>query len=235
MIFKTGYRDVDYSDFIWTYFDSVDLTKEKPGSDKRRPQLNQIGNEDSLFCWVKNNWNGNWIQPNEFELTDRQEGWLYCGDGAGEKADFIHAVKHKEHTLISLIHVKAAKSNSSKRKVSVGVHDIVLNQAIKNVKYCTRKDLHEALDERIAISHKKYCWKDGKAAEASKFLDYLNSIKNNKYTKSRVIVIQPHTQKSIYENAKGSNIRNQLDVLLISAENAIHSTGANFHIFGIHD
>ena len=235
MIFKTGYRDIEYSKFIWTYFDKVDLTKEKPGKDKRKPELKKIGQDDSLFCWVKNNWNGQWIEPADFTLVDKPLGWLYCDDGAGEKADFIHIVEHKEKTIISLIHVKAAKSNKPTRKISVGVHDIVLNQAIKNLRYCSRKALHDALTDRITNSQSKMCWLDDSKIDASKFLTHLESVKDHKNTETRVIVIQPHTQKSVYEKSLTSNIRNQLDVLLVSAENAIHSTGANFHIIGVQD
>ena len=115
------------------------------------------------------------------------------------------------------------------------MHDIVLNQAIKNLRYCSRKALHDALTDRITNSQSKMCWLDDSKIDASKFLTHLESVKDHKNTETRVIVIQPHTQKSVYEKSLTSNIRNQLDVLLVSAENAIHSTGANFHIIGVQD
>lgn len=234
-VFKTGYRDVDYSKFGWTYFENIDLTKEKPGADKKKPDLSKIGKDDSLFCWMQKNWNGQWLEPIEFEFKEKSTGWLFCDDGAGEKADFIHIENYKRQNIISLIHIKAAKSNSVSREISVGVHDIVLNQAIKNIRYCTRKALYEALSERWQNSKSKYCWKDGIEDNAENFLNHLETLSNNRDTKYRVIVIQPHTQKSVYENFQGKKIRNQLDVLLTSAENAIHSTGADFHIFGVYD
>lgn len=235
MVFKTGYRDVEYSNFLWTYFDGIDLTKEKPGNNKKKPELDRIGKDDSLFCWVQKNWNGQWIEPADFELKDKVTGWLFCDDGAGEQADFIHIDHYHNQAIISLIHVKAAKSCSEKREVSVGVHDIVLNQAIKNIRSCTRRILYDTLAERVNESQKKHCWRNGEKGEAKDFLTYLKNLDNNKSIRTRVIVIQPHTQKSVYEKFKGKKVRNQLDVLLISAENAVHSTGADFHIFGLHD
>lgn len=189
-VFKTGYRDVDYSKFIWTYFEDIDLTKEKPGSNKRKPELDKIGMDNSLFCWVQKNWNGQWVDPNEFELKDKATGWLFCDDGAGEQADFIQIDQFKGQTLISLIHVKAAKSDSPKREISVGVHDIVLNQAIKNIRSCTRRILHETLTERVNESHKKHCWKNGKKGKVEDFLKHLQNLNNNKNIKTRVVVIQ---------------------------------------------
>ncbi|WP_448213478.1 hypothetical protein [Colwellia sp. MEBiC06753] len=235
MIFKTGYKDVDYSKFMWTYFDNHDITKEKPGVTKTNVDLSKIGLNNSLFCWVKNNWDGLWLEQKDFQINDSPKGWLYCDDGAGEKADFIHLVNYQGLELISLIHVKAAKSDKNTRDLSVGVHDIVLNQAIKNIRYCSRKALHEALNERFNNSEKKLCWYDGTEKSPIEFLDYLKSIKDNNNVKTRVVVIQPHTQRSKYDNAQTKNRRRQLDVLLVSAENTIQSTGASFHIIGVQD
>ncbi|GHZ51300.1 hypothetical protein VCSRO8_3531 [Vibrio cholerae] len=67
------------------------------------------------------------------------------------------------------------------------------------------------------------------------FFNELLALKDNKHVKTRVIVIQPHTQQSTYENSNGSKIKTQLDVLLVSAENAVRSSGADFHIVGFAD
>ncbi|MCW8831902.1 MAG: hypothetical protein OQK03_01105, partial [Colwellia sp.] len=141
MIFKTGYQDVAYEKFIWADFENYNLKCEKPGKDPLKPELTKIGQEKSLFCWVKNCWSGDWLEATEFNTTEKAKGWLYCDDGSGEKADFIHLTQYKGMNLISLIHVKAAKSDSSKRRISVGAHDVVLNQGVKNLRYCLRKNL----------------------------------------------------------------------------------------------
>lgn len=235
MVFRTGYQDVEYNKFLWADFEQYDITKEKPGGDAQKPDLKSIGKEKSLFCWVQKCWNGNWLTAAEFNTTENPKGWLYCDDGAGEKADFIHYVKHGTLHLISLIHVKASKSNTFARKISVGAHDVVLNQAVKNLRYTVRKVLVEDLKARHDNATHKGCWHDGKAAKPEDFFNVLLAMKDNKHVKTRVVVIQPHTQQSVYEGNIGSKIKTQLDVLLVSADNAIRSSGADFHIIGFAD
>lgn len=235
MVFRTGYQDVEYNKFIWADFEAYNITKEKPGDNPHNPELKNIGKEKSLFCWIQKRWSGNWLTIDEFNTTEKPKGWLYCDDGSGEKADFIHYVQHGDLHLISLIHVKAAKSSNPSRRISVGAHDIVLNQAIKNLRYTTRKTLVEDLKARYDSSSHKGCWFNGNEIGPQFFFDELLTLKENKYVKTRVIVIQPHTQKSVYNNIKQSKIKTQLDVLLVSAENAIRSSGADFHIIGFAD
>ncbi|APC87765.1 hypothetical protein V3H41_24385 [Vibrio parahaemolyticus] len=235
MVFRTGYQDVEYNKFLWADFEKYDITKEKPGVNAQKPCLKDIGKEQSLFCWVQKCWSGNWLTSAEFNTTEKPQGWLYCDDGAGEKADFIHYVQHGSLHLISLIHVKASKSSEKSRKISVGAHDVVLNQAVKNLRYTARKVLVEDLKTRHDNAAHKGCWHNGKEAKAEDFFSVLSSLKDNKHVKTRVVVVQPHTQKSVYENSAGSKIKTQLDVLLVSAENAIRSSGADFHIIGFAD
>lgn len=233
MVFKTGYQDVEYNRFLWADYEDYNVKKEKPGLDPKKPNLKNIGNEKSLFCWVKNCWSGEWLHQNEFNTTEKPSGWLYCDDGAGEKADFIHYVQYKGFHLISLIHIKAAKSDSKKRLISVGAHDVVLNQGVKNLRYCTRKTLVTDLKERLGGSVEKECWFNDKKADPLDFLAELENISGVSTVRTRVIIVQPHTLRSVYEDTKSSKIKKQLDVLLVSAENAIRSSGSEFHIIGV--
>ncbi|WP_456296853.1 hypothetical protein M1D72_10545 [Vibrio sp. AK197] len=235
MVFRTGYQDVEYDKFLWADFEKYEITKEKPGANAKKPSLKDIGKEKSLFCWVQKCWSGNWINSADFNTTEKPQGWLYCDDGAAEKADFIHYVKYGSLHLISLIHVKASKSGDISRKISVGAHDIVLNQAVKNLRYTARKVLVEDLKTRHDNAAHKGCWHNGKPAKAEDFFNVLSSLKDNKHMKTRVVVVQPHTQKSVYQNSAGSRIKTQLDVLLVSADNAIRSSGADFYIIGLAD
>jgi hypothetical protein len=235
MVYRTGYQDVEYNKFLWAGFELFDITKEKPGADPKKPELKKIGQEKSLFCWVQKCWSGNWVNAEDFNTTEKPTGWLYCDDGSGEKADFIHYVQYGSLHLISLIHVKASKSEKPSRSISVGAHDVVLNQAVKNLRYSARKTLLEDLKIRHDAASHKGCWFNGKVAKAEDFFDVLTTLKDNKHTKTRVVVIQPHTQKSVYATNSGNKIKTQLDVLLISAENAIRSSGADFFIIGFDD
>ncbi|MDT3252270.1 hypothetical protein QZQ97_15205 [Serratia sp. root2] len=234
MLFKTDYRDVSYNSFLWAGFEGYNIKQEKPEVNNLI-SLDNIGKQNSLFCWVKKGWNGKWIKPENFNTTENPLGWLYCDDGAGEKADFIHVVEHDELIILSLIHVKAANTESKNRRVSVGAHDIVLNQAIKNLRYCSRKTLSKDLRDRFDNSTRKYCWKDDNPTNPEDFIKYLESIEKSSNFRKRVIVIQPHTQKSCYHDNNNSNIKKQLDVLLVSTDNAIRASGAEFHIVGLDD
>ncbi|TXK82471.1 hypothetical protein FU839_04615 [Rheinheimera tangshanensis] len=241
MIFKTGYRDVSFSGYTWADYENYNILKEKPGKDPKKPELDKIGQEKSLFCWVKNRWNGKWDENTPFNTTENPTGWLLCDDGAGEKADFIHYVHHNNEHVISLIHVKAAKDSSPNRKISVGAHDIVLSQSVKNIRSCDRKKLVEDLKIREKTNSNKMCWEsktdnlNGKESyqqtTMSEFIKKMESLKDNGSVRTRVVVVQPHTRKSYYTSTL-SNTKKQLDVLLVSAENAVNALGCEFHIIG---
>lgn len=79
------------------------------------------------------------------------------------------------------------------------------------------------------------CWHENKLIQSSDFLNKLTTLNANpNKIKTRVIVIQPHTTKSYYLKSH-NNIKRQLDVLLVSSDNAIKSSGADFHIIGFND
>lgn len=233
-VFKTDYRDVTFNNFIWANFEDFDISKEKPELDGK-VALDKIGNQKSLFCWMKHHWSGLWDTHENFLTTDKPSGWLFCDDGAGEKADFIHIDEHKGKVYISLVHIKAAKSKSTDRRISVGAHDIVLNQAIKNLRYISRKNLITELRERSDNAAMKFCWNNNKKSDHVSFLNAIEALEKNSTIKFRVIIVQPHTMKSYYEKNIQSNIRKQLDVLLVSAESAIRASGAEFYIIGHND
>lgn len=232
-VFKTEYRDVAYNNFIWANFEDFDISKEKPEINGK-VALDKIGNQKSLFCWMKHHWSGLWDSHENFITTDKPSGWLFCDDGAGEKADFIHIDEYKDKTYISLVHVKAANSKSSERRISVGAHDIVLNQAIKNLRYISRKKLTNDLRERADNAATKFCWNNNKTSDHTAFLNAIEALEKDSKIKFRVIIVQPHTMRSYYDRNVQSNIRKQLDVLLVSAESAIKASGAEFYIIG-HD
>ncbi|WP_313667151.1 hypothetical protein [Atlantibacter sp.] len=234
-IFITNYRDVAYNKFFWADFEDYNICQEKP-IEADKVNLSLIGKQKSLFCWIKNRWNSKWDSDTPFNTTEKPTGWLYCDDGAGEKADFIHIDVFKKYTTLTLIHVKAAKSSSRTRRISVGAHDVVLSQAVKNLRYANRKNLLHDLKERAENSQNKKCWNNDKEITSSEFIKRLGKIKNSSNNvRVRVVVIQPHTQKSVYESLNTSNIKKQLDVLLVSTDNAIKSSGAEFYIIGHHD
>ncbi|HHX8748059.1 TPA: hypothetical protein ACVPFL_000168 [Morganella morganii] len=248
-LFKTDYRDVEYNDFIWADFERFKINQEKPEiienesdiqkDNKIKPikkvALNLIGKDNSLFCWVKNRWSGCWDRIDNFITTENPSGWLYCDDGAGEKADFIHVVEFNKKINITFIHVKASKSDSRNRRMSVGAHDVVLSQAIKNIRYTNRKNLVSALKKRVSGTNDKFCWENNISKKPDEFIEYLEGIKTQSNIKNRVVIIQPHTRKKCYENKADSNIKKLLAVLLVNADTAVKSCGAEFYIVGCDD
>lgn len=237
MVFKTEYRDVQFNKFIWADYEDYDLFKEKPVNERGYFDISQIGRQKSLFCWVKNFWSSRWQSNDDFNTTEYNRGWLYCDDGAGEKADFIHFDGEYNSPLLTFIHIKAAKrsrgSDGSNRRLSVGVHDIVVNQAIKNIRYYDRKKLCEALGQRIEGSEQKACWNNGNESSAQLFLDNLRQFTDRGTVKTRVVIIQPHTKQIQYNNADANNnVKRQLDTLLVSTNNAISATNTEFFVIG---
>jgi len=134
------YKRVGFDGFVTQDFKGINIKKEKPD------KFSNIGNDDSLFCWVQRKFN---------------KGYLLCDDGAMEKADFIHLDGGK---TLSLIHVKGAKSDGQERKISVSSYEVVVGQAVKNLLWFERSDLAEALKGRVRKSNS--FWKDG--AKSSK-------------------------------------------------------------------
>lgn len=237
MVFKTEYRDVQFDKFIWADFEDFDIFKEKPLDTDGKCDLSKIGKQKSLFCWVKKFWSSRWDGTNDFLTTDVNKGWLYCDDGAGEKADFIHFDDELDNPLLTFIHIKAAKkkgsSDGTNRKLSVGVHDVVVNQAIKNIRYYDRKKLSEALSKRIDEAQQKACWRDGTKSTGQDFLTSLNQTTGRGAVRTRVVIIQPHTRQNTYTDTdSNNNVKRQLDTLLVSTNTAISSTNTEFFVLG---
>ncbi|WP_417439639.1 hypothetical protein [Idiomarina abyssalis] len=252
MVFKTELKDLPFDSFIWTDFGEAKarlkssnslIYNEKPtktnDSGKEVYDPSQIGLANSLFCWVKKNWNSSWKKQTDFTMVmnENPSGWLYCDDGSGEKADFIHIGEHHDKKVVTFIHIKSAKKSpkgeaNNGRGVSVGAHDVVVNQAVKNIRYCDRKNLEEAIKRQIDESKVRKVWKDGNDVEdgMEQFLKQVKSlpISHDK----RVVVIQPHTLKNVYNTDQGSKSKLQLNTLLLSARRACASNGAEFYMVG---
>jgi hypothetical protein len=253
MMFKTELKDLPFNEFFWTDFGETaeklkssrsSIYREKPtqpGNVLFDPD--KIGNSGTLFCWVKNNWNSLWTDKESFfeVVNERPRGWLYCDDGSGEKADFIHIDEVDGEKVVTFIHAKAAKKSTrgeanNKRGVSVGAHDVVVNQAVKNLRHCDRKNLEVAIREQIDTSKVRRVWLDGELVEKDGMDLFLEQVQSLPIShKKRVVVIQPHTRREVYEKDKGSRSKLQLDTILLSARRACHSHGAEFYVVGTDD
>ncbi len=162
----------------------VSLEKPRPAGANEGVDLSRIGeqNERSLFTWVWRHY---------------KKGWLWCDDGSGEIADFIHLDPAK--SVLSLIHVKAANSDSAQRGISVSAYEVVCSQALKNLRYTERQALEAPLRQKLMRTESKIQrgWLNGKPLALGS-TELWSAIKKIKYSdlKHRVIIVQPHVRKS---------------------------------------
>ena len=172
--------------------------------------------EGSLFCWVQ----------------QTHKGWLACDDGANEKADFIHLDDSAKPPVLSLIHVKSAKSDKPSRRLSVAAYEVVTGQAIKNVQWLDKQTLAKGLGDAARASN--HFWKDGGLAAKDDFIAAIDAVGDN-YVR-RVVIVQPHVTEAAMKKADtakdGVNrLRlDQLNTLLASAWRSCNGLGADFRV-----
>lgn len=222
------YRDLPFNGFKWANFGASDIRKEKP------TPLNAItiGTGDSLFCWLKSQWTADqldWLQL-------PREGWLACNDGATEIADFIHLDKKAPATL-TLIHVKAAKNGAGGRGLAVAPYEVVVSQAIKNLRHIDPQLAVEEFTSRLGKQIANAVWQDGVSAVRQDMLAAIEAHGTN--LARRVIIVQPQTrrqaQQSALQQPEGSKERHlvrQLHGLLIGAQRDCSGVGAELIVVG---
>jgi hypothetical protein len=226
-IFKVHYRDLPFDGFHWVDFGTHEIDVEKPDD------LEEIGKHKSLFCWTRKTW-----PVLSAAAGIKPGGWLACDDGSGEIADFIHLDDRTkgEPPLLTLIHVKGANSSKKGREVSVSAYEIVVGQAVKNLRFLDQVHLHKGLvdgkDKKIAAA----VWHEGKKSDRQTLLTRLKGF-GAEYRR-RVVVIQPHVSKSLRDAAtlkpKGANASRmrQLNSLLLGARSSCGGHGADFAVVG---
>jgi hypothetical protein len=224
-VFKIRHRDMPFQDFSWVDFSEYDVTKEKPS----RLDLQVIGEEDSLFCWVKNSW------PLD-GFGDTAGGWLACDDGSMEIADFIHFDDKSVPPKLSIIHIKASDSANPIRGVSVSDYEIVTSQAVKNFRYLDRAILTEGLESGVGKKVGKLVWYNRRPAKEGRtgMLKALQSIGTS--YRRQVVIIQPRLTQAREEYARkhpksrdAARLR-QLDTLLLEQENSCHGLQASLSV-----
>lgn len=221
-VFRVGFREFPFRGFRWESFAGIDLMKEKPGPNDA-PDLEQIGKENSLFCWVQRKY---------------KTGWLACDDGSGEIADFIHIDDTAKPPCITLIHAKGANSNSPDRGIAVTAYEIVTSQAVKNLRFLENVIAAGKLRERAERSQRDFLWYNGMRVNGrrSDFLDILDSIGANR--RRRVVILQPHVGEAQHTaalsapNTQEHDRLRQLDALLLSVNATIQDMSAELEVIG---
>jgi len=239
--YETRFRDARFSDWQWVSMahDGTAFWQEKP-LDGKRFAVENTGNaqDNSLFGMVARHW------PN-LEERGQQTGWLVCDDGAMESADFIHVNDVSDPPELTLIHVKGSGSNNADRGLSVSDYEVVVGQAIKNLRHVDRGLLREKLAANAEGVLQNAVWHDGQRQEnRGALLAMLDGLGSN--LKTKVVVFQPRVRRSVFNNIRDkmdngnladSDVRRmqQLDALLLGARSDCFSLGADFCVIADED
>lgn len=170
----------------WHDFSGYLEQVEKPHRDHAQiHQLVGTAADRSLFGWV---------------VAQYNTAWLTCDDGSGEVADFVHF-----DTVLRLIHVKAAESNSIHRLVSTGAYELVASQATKNIGFL---NLQVLADRLAQTSSGKASWLHGaRQPNRTGLIARLRSAPAN--TPTEVIIVQPHLRRSHYDSLVRSSAQSE--------------------------
>lgn len=225
-VFTVRHRDIPFSAWSWVDFgDYWSVDKEKPSD-----EIYDIGKGRSLFDWVLADW------PAAI-VAGGMRGWLACDDRPGETADFLHIDESGEVPILTLIHVKAAKSRSANRGIAVVPYETVAAQAIKNLRHL---DAVLAADELlggiIPAGLDLATWYEGEEQPRAEFIERLNAMGTN--FSRRVAIVQPHVRKELVQQIRADPTHTQaprlrqLDTLLHGVAANCQSAGADLVVVG---
>lgn len=237
--YETKFRDARFTDWRWVRLNGFNVDTEKPLIEKK---LNVAGigkpDDTSLFGFVARHW------PNH-SVRGSPTGWLLCDDGSMESADFLHFDEQANPPTLSLIHVKGSGSAASNRGLSVSDYEIVVGQAVKNLRYLDRTHIAEKLGLESSKKISSAVWHNGKRQKnRNEILKTLEKAGSN--MKKAVYIIQPRVRKTVVDQisaliAEGkpnnSDVRRlqQLDMLLLAARAECLGLGAEFFVIGEDD
>lgn len=210
---------------------------EKPPG-KKVPILDILKPTDlSLFKWVFKD------GLTQLGLSQPTPGrcWLYCDDGSGEVADFIHVELPLNPAIdipkIALIHVKGANSCKPTRGISAGAYEVVTAQAMKNLRRMSSISIIPELSASISKHGGDRVWDQAWAPGllqsptiGAAMLAGLATITAN--CEYQVIVVQPHVLQTKYSvpNANKGTPAMQLRSLLYGAQLMAQAAGAKFRV-----
>nr|MEC9418214.1 hypothetical protein [Pseudomonadota bacterium] len=139
---------------------------------------------------------------------------------------------------LTLIHVKGSGSDNSNRGLSVSDYEVVVGQAVKNLRHIDRGLLREKLPANANGALQNAVWHEGQRQEnRDALLAMLDELGSN--MKTTVVVFQPRARRSVLNSIRErmddgdlnrSDVRRmqQLDALLLGARADCFSLGAEF-------
>jgi len=187
--YKTQFRDVRFVDWRWVNMaqNGIDIRREKP-VDGRRFAAENIGEDDdiSLFGLVARHW------P-DLEGRGAPTGWLVCDDGSMESADFIHLDNTSPNLHLTLIHVKGSHSVGADRGMSVSDYEVVVGQAVKNLRHIDRGLLIDKLETNKETQLRDAVWFNGERQHNRDGVLAALAAAGSKIEKT-VVVLQPRVR-----------------------------------------
>jgi hypothetical protein len=153
-----------------------------------------------------------------------------------EIADFIHLDDQSNPPVLSLIHVKGAKSCKPSRDISVSAYEVVVGQAVKDVRFLDRILLEAGLEAGLEHKIGKLVWYNGDLRTREDMLKALSKI-GASYRRC-VVVLQPQVTQKKFEAVRANLAHKdigrlkQLNTLLHGAQTSCRGVSAEFVVVG---
>ncbi|WP_449252665.1 hypothetical protein [Brevundimonas naejangsanensis] len=219
--------------FVYTPrdFTGYNVRDEKPKHTRFHPLVTAIAGIDangaqdiSLFAYI--------VEKMFVDANGTPYGWLASDDGSMEFADFVHIDAAQQ--TVTLVHAKGANSNAPLREVSVSAFEVVVAQAIKNLRHLDHVNLHQALHAGRNRKIKRAVWHDGvRQPNRAGIIRIAKNLPSN--FKRRLVVLQPQltlVEELACNTATASQQRQdrkrRLDTLLHGARATALSVNAEF-------
>ncbi len=218
--YLSEYRDLPFQGWQWHDFTGFEVDREKPTHDE------QLGSGASLFDWVVTQW----------PPDNPRRGLLICDDGSGEVADFVHLRTDTERPILSLVHAKGAHAATNARDIAVTPYEVVLSQALKNVRHLSLEHLVAALRAPGSARSRGLAWRDGRPRERTDLISELSRLGTD-YDR-QVVIVQPHVMQARHDTIRttpGSHAAvrmRQLDALLLGAQGVCQESNATLVVIG---
>lgn len=201
----------------WQNFTNYKIDHEKPAPNPTLAEAIGKPTDMSLFGFVVK--------------SAYKDGWLTCDDGAGEVGDFVHLDPVAKK--VTLIHAKAASSNDAGRGFSVSDYDLVVAQAIRNIRHLDKENLLKSLRKSEGYAIASATWNSGVRATRAQFITELENLVGN-FSKE-LVILQPQLTKAKHTEclapgiSKQQSLRfKQINSLMQGASMAAFGVGATF-------
>jgi len=200
----------------WHNFAGWAIDQEKPKPNPTLAAAIGLAGDQSLFGFV---------------VQTYQQGWLACDDGSGEVGDFVHI--DLANKKVTLIHAKAASSAAAGRSFSVSDYDLVIAQAIRNIRHLDKEQLLKSLRKSAGYVIAGATWHNGVRAPRADFIDQVEKM-GVSFSKE-LVILQPQLTQAEHTACLAAGVSiskslrfKQINSLVQGAAMAAFGAGATF-------